>query len=123
MRPTTLAICALVAEHYGLTVEELVGRGRTKTVAEARKVAMIRARSELGLSWRELAIEFGRDESTCIAAVKGKKRATASTGDRARPQTAGDSRMCQDGECACDQILTMHRARARARIVPCDRPT
>jgi len=57
----------IVAEHYQLLPENLVGRKRTKEVARARQVAMYLLREENGLSLPAIGDQLGgRDHSTEI---------------------------------------------------------
>lgn len=81
MRPATKLICERVAAHYGLTVEDIVGRSRLKSYAEARQVAMWIARKSLALSYPELGREFSRDHTSVMHAVA---RADDATGTMAQ---------------------------------------
>lgn len=75
MRPTTRAICNGVAEYFGITTEELLGRDRSKSFCEARSIAMWLVRRRFGLSYPELGREFKRDHTTCISSVRRVERA------------------------------------------------
>ncbi len=84
MRPPIRAICQTVAEYYGWSsADDILRRDRSKSVCEARHVAIWLARRKFGLSYPELGREFGRDHTTCLSAVKrideaaGLLRATA----------------------------------------------
>jgi chromosomal replication initiator protein len=60
-----------VGEQYDIRMSELMGRGRTKMVAEARQVAMYLARTMGGLSLVDVGKAFGgRDHGTVIHAIK-----------------------------------------------------
>lgn len=60
-----------VAMSYSISVDELRGVSRTKTVAHARKKAMYLLRKSLGLSYREIGIVVGgRKSSTVIRDIK-----------------------------------------------------
>jgi hypothetical protein len=61
-----LAICARVAHMYGISVDELLGESRTKTIAEARAVAMWVTRQELSWSFPEIGRAFQRDHTTVM---------------------------------------------------------
>lgn len=61
----------VVAEHFGLTRDDLLGRSRRLTVSVARIVAMRIARTE-GYSYPELGIVFGRDHTTVMAVCRPK---------------------------------------------------
>ncbi len=59
------SVIQLVAAHFNLSVDELLGRGRTKEVAFARQVAMYLLREENGLSLPGIGDQLGgRDHST-----------------------------------------------------------
>lgn len=59
------SVIQLVAAHFNLTVEELLGRGRTKEVAFARQIAMYLLREENNLSLPGIGeLLGGRDHST-----------------------------------------------------------
>ncbi len=83
-RPSTIAVPSVAnwradeiirrtAACYGLSAADLLGRARTKMIARARKEAMT-AIYEFGFSYPEVGRMFGRDHTTVIYAVKGKKR-------------------------------------------------
>lgn len=72
MTPIT-RVQTLVCETYGITREELLGKGRMKTQAEARCVAIFLCRIHLANppSFPELGRAFGgRDHTTIMSAVK-----------------------------------------------------
>ncbi len=59
------SVVRIVAEHFRLTMEEIVGRKRTKDIAHARQVAMYLLREENDLSLPAIGdILGGRDHST-----------------------------------------------------------
>jgi len=63
----------IVAEHYQLLPENLVGRKRTKEVARARQVAMYLLREENGLSLPAIGDQLGgRDHSTEVIVLRDK---------------------------------------------------
>ena len=56
-----------VARHYRVTVQELLGKGRTKKVAQARQVAMYLLHTDLEMSATDVGRMLGgRDHSTVI---------------------------------------------------------
>lgn len=67
--PAVTAIAARVAALYGIDVEVIFSRARSKTVAEARLVTHWAARHRLGWSYPELGRAFDRDHSTIIQNV------------------------------------------------------
>ncbi len=59
----------LVADYYGLTVTQLVGKSRTKAISNARHIAIYLIRKHLDLPYNKIGEEFGkRDHSTIISA-------------------------------------------------------
>lgn len=83
--PGVLAILERI-EHYGLSavlrgiskeyfvpVEAIVSRERTKRVVEARKAFLIVLR-ENGFSYPEIGKLLGKDHTTILAQICGKKR-------------------------------------------------
>jgi chromosomal replication initiator protein len=70
-RPITPdTILRTTAEYFGYTVEELIGRSRTRPLTTARHVGMYLFRELTDLSFPNIAKEFGgRDHTTVIHAV------------------------------------------------------
>ena len=64
VRRSLTDVIYVVAEHYGVSPSEMLGRGRAKTVAEARLVAYALARDITRSSTPEIGDCFGRDSST-----------------------------------------------------------
>jgi len=61
----------IVGTSYSINLDSLVGKSRTKEVAEARMVAMYLAREHTNLSLKTIGIYFGgRDHSTVVHACK-----------------------------------------------------
>lgn len=67
---TSLDIIADVAERTGISVTAILGRGRTRAVADARAQAMAEVRHRLHLSYPEIGRVFDRDHTTVIQAVR-----------------------------------------------------
>ena len=64
------AIQQHVADHFNLTREQLIGKGRKQDVATARHIAMFLIRSLIGSHFTTIGLHFGnRDHSTVIHAV------------------------------------------------------
>jgi chromosomal replication initiator protein len=58
-------VVKIVAEHFGLRIEDLTGRKRTKEIANARQIAMYLLREENDLSLPAIGDQLGgRDHST-----------------------------------------------------------
>lgn len=64
--PAVVSIVARIAALYGIDLEALLGRARSKTLAEARSVAMWAARHRLGWSFPELGRAFDRNHTTIM---------------------------------------------------------
>ncbi|MCQ9210766.1 chromosomal replication initiator protein DnaA [Granulicatella seriolae] len=58
-----------VAKHYGITIEDLKGKKRTKQIVEPRQIAMYLSRELTNVSLPKIGFEFGgKDHSTVIHA-------------------------------------------------------
>lgn len=58
-------VVRIVAQHYGVTAEDLMGRSRRQPLAHVRQIAMYLLREENGLSLHQVGLELGgRDHST-----------------------------------------------------------
>lgn len=71
-RTLTIAqIRSAVADHFGVTVEDLVGLGRGKQISQARQAAIYLCRSLARASLARIAAEFGgRDHTSVLYAVR-----------------------------------------------------
>jgi chromosomal replication initiator protein len=56
----------LVAESYGITMEEMLSRNRTAALAEARQIAMFIARKNLKLTVNQIAAAFNKKDHTTV---------------------------------------------------------
>jgi chromosomal replication initiator protein len=56
----------LVAESYGITMEEMLSRSRTAALAEARQIAMYIARKHLPLTSNQIASAFNKKDHTTV---------------------------------------------------------
>lgn len=75
MTPIT-RVQSLVCDRYNVTIDDLLGESMSKTVLEARNVAMLLCRiyADPTPSWTELARAFGdRDHASCLRAVRRVK--------------------------------------------------
>ena len=63
-----------VAKNFGITVAELKGPSRMKTITLARHVAMFLIRELTGLSWPEIGDAFKREHSTAMAGAARVQR-------------------------------------------------
>ncbi len=61
-------IISVVAEHFGLSVDELTGPGRTRAVTGPRQIAMYLACQMTDETLPQVAKRFGRDHSTVVHA-------------------------------------------------------
>lgn len=64
------AILEVVAEHYGLRLQELLGRKRSRSITYPRQIGMYLARKLTALSLDEIGDHFGRDHSTVLHAER-----------------------------------------------------
>jgi chromosomal replication initiator protein len=79
------AVQEAVAAEWGVSPEALMGEGRTRRLAEPRRIAMLLCRDLLALSIREIGTAFGdRDSSTVLSAL-----------ERARNDLASDAAMAE----------------------------
>jgi chromosomal replication initiator protein len=75
------AVQEAVAAEWGVSPEALVGEGRTRALAEPRRIGMLLCRDLLALSIREIGSAFGdRDSSTVLSALERARRDLASDG-------------------------------------------
>ena len=78
-----------VARHFGVSVEQILGRGRTATVAQARQVVMYLLAVEMGMPPTGIGRALsGRNHSTVIHGVE-KIRAAVATDERLRRSVNG----------------------------------
>lgn len=70
--PQLLRICKVVAAHFGFDAEEVQwGRTRSKTLSQARQLAMFLTRERLRWSLSETGYAFSRrDHTTVLSACK-----------------------------------------------------
>lgn len=73
-------IINVVNDYYGLTWGEMFEQNRSRTCAEARKVAVYLVKKHSLTSWPELANMFHRDISTVRYANKSVKESTNEEG-------------------------------------------
>lgn len=71
-RPLRLSeILEIVSKHFGIRLQDLLGRKRTRSVSHPRQVAMYLARKLTPLSLEEIGMHFGgRDHSTVLHAER-----------------------------------------------------
>lgn len=65
-----------VAREFGVGVEEIDGRRRTRRVAGARHAAIALCRERLDYSLTDIGEVFDRDHSTVLAAVEAARKRT-----------------------------------------------
>jgi chromosomal replication initiator protein len=70
-------ILKITAETFGVSVRDIKGPKRVRTIATPRKVAMYLARTHTDASFPELGAVFGRDHTTIISAVKSVEKLVA----------------------------------------------
>lgn len=57
-------IVGMTAEAYGVSADDIMGRGRKRRVAEARQMAIFLTSGYTILDYEEISAYFGRDRST-----------------------------------------------------------
>ncbi|GAB2645428.1 chromosomal replication initiator protein DnaA [Gordonia jinhuaensis] len=62
------AILAITAEYFGITVDELRGPGKTRSIAQARQISMYLCRELTDLSLPKIGETFDRDHTTVMYA-------------------------------------------------------
>ncbi|GGC64135.1 chromosomal replication initiator protein DnaA [Hoyosella rhizosphaerae] len=65
---TAATIMNAVVEYFGVSMDELCGPGRTRSVAQARQIAMYLCRELTDLSLPKIGHTFGRDHTTVMHA-------------------------------------------------------
>lgn len=63
-------ILAVVASHYKVTADEILGKGRTEPVVTARHIAMRLCRETLNMSTVRIGDHFNRDHTTVLYALR-----------------------------------------------------
>lgn len=77
LKSTCRQACNLVAHHFGVTAQELRGKSRCKTIAEARAMAMYVAKEISQASFGRVGKQFGgRDHTTVLHACRKVAAAT-----------------------------------------------
>lgn len=63
-------IIKIIAAHYGITSEDILGKSQMKTVALPRQIAMYYCRNRLKLPYQKIGELFQKDHSTVMSSVK-----------------------------------------------------
>lgn len=71
---TPTVIIKAVAEDYGITTEDILGKSQSRECALPRQVAMYICREELGLPYVKIGDIFSRDHSTVMSSIKRVKK-------------------------------------------------
>lgn len=66
-------IVAVVCRHYGIEEKAIRGKGRTRAVAEPRRVAMHMMRKHTNMTLQDIADELCRDHTTVIYGLQTVK--------------------------------------------------
>lgn len=67
---TSDKILTSVAEHYGVRVEDILGKSQSRECVIPRKIAMQLCRSKLQMPYTKIGELFSRDHSTVLASVR-----------------------------------------------------
>lgn len=69
--PRIMRVQTIIADHFGITVGDLVGGRRIRKHSHPRQIAVYAARHRFGIPYLDLAFNFGgRDHTTLIYAVR-----------------------------------------------------
>jgi len=89
-------ILEAVSKHYGIRLQELLGRKRTRSISHPRQIAMYLARKLTPLSLEEIGMHFGgRDHSTVLHAERSVES-----------ERAGDHELAQSLAQLTSRLLT-----------------
>jgi chromosomal replication initiator protein len=69
-RPMVSEIIRAVADHFGLTVGDILSQRRERRISRPRQIAMYLARENSGKSTTQLGREFERDHTTVVYATQ-----------------------------------------------------
>ncbi|MGD2078710.1 MAG: chromosomal replication initiator protein DnaA [Chloroflexota bacterium] len=89
-----------VASYYHVTIEAIVGSGRSRTVAFPRQIIMYLARTETGLSYPQIGEHLGKRDHTTVLYGYEKISELMETDDRVRRETLEIKAMLYDSELA-----------------------
>ena len=64
------SILEKVAEHFGIKVEDILGKSQSREIAYPRQIAMFLTRDKLKIPFQKMGEHFGRDHSTVMSSVK-----------------------------------------------------
>lgn len=67
---TPTKIVRIVAEYYGIRVEDIFGKAQSRDCAQPRQISMYFCRVHLKLPFKKIGDLFGRDHSTVMTSVK-----------------------------------------------------
>lgn len=73
--PTFEKIIKWVANHYGITTSDILGKSQVRSFALPRQVAMYFARVKLNLPFQKIGELFNRDHSTVMSSIKQVQKA------------------------------------------------
>ena len=69
--PNIVAVRRTVCDYYGFSKQQIVSKNRTKSVSNARQIAMYLCRKHVDATYEEIGREFGgRDHSTVLSACE-----------------------------------------------------
>lgn len=67
---TAEKIASVTAQHYGIKVEDILGKSQEREYVTPRQIAMFLCREKLKLAYQKIGEIFGRDHSTVMASVR-----------------------------------------------------
>ncbi len=63
-------IISKIAHHFGVKIEDILGKSQAREHAQPRKIAMFLAREKLKMPFQKIGKIFGRDHSTVMSSVR-----------------------------------------------------
>lgn len=85
---TCTEIISTVAEYFAITVEDIKGKKRTKTIVEPRQIGMYLARELTNLSFPKIGEEFGNKNHTTVIHAYDKIKAALADDSKMREDVA-----------------------------------
>ncbi len=67
-------IAKATAAHYGITVDDLLGKSQMREISIPRQIAMYLCREKIKLPYQKIGELFGRDHSTVMSSVKAVQK-------------------------------------------------
>lgn len=69
-KPSAEKIIKAIADHFGVTAEDLTGKSQVREVVYPRQIAMYLCREKLSMPYQAIGKAFSRDHSTVMSSIK-----------------------------------------------------